>query len=290
MNFEEFVRSQDVILMRQKLPVTSRPIEIAKAWIDKNSLSEGLTIELIRDVFAVYKDLYPSQDISRIKMFEGGVAILGNVYNVDVDLSYGRNHINPLSCIDISEEEKNRLWSIDKREIWKAIYSVSDLYDFSYGVDDILSKDMMDSNALVYSRSCLAQLWKTLFMHSDFDASIESLCLATELAIKSMLINEGYSSRDITRIGHKIGKLCESMSLARPGKNDELVKLAGADFPNMVSARYDGHNLSRDNILDLAMRANFLCGEAVRRISERGFSKAIEADTQSPSRKDVFIF
>ena len=288
MNLEEFVRSQDVILMRQRLPVTSRPIKVAKAWVDKNPLIEGLTLELVRDVFAVYKDLYSSQDISRIKFFEGGVAILGNVYSVGIDLSYGQNHIDPLSFIDISEEEKSRLWSIDKREVWKAIYSVSDLWDFSYGVDDILSKGVIDSATLVSSRSFLAQLWKTLSMHSDFDASIESLCLATEIAIKSMLINEGYSPKEVTRFRHDVGKLCEAMNLARPGKNDELVQLAGADFPNMVGARYDGHNLSRGNMLDFAMRANFLCGEAARRMSERDFSGTIEADTQSPSRKDVF--
>ncbi|WP_205418298.1 hypothetical protein, partial [Pseudomonas coronafaciens] len=57
-----------------------------------------------------------------------------------------------------------------------------------------------------------------------------------------------------------------------------------AQFPDYVGTRYATHGMTRIELMVLAMRAQFVAAEALRRVSDRDFASMLEADPRNCPR------
>jgi len=58
------------------------------------------------------------------------------------------------------------------------------------------------------------------------------------------------------------------------------------NFPNYVGARYAAHGLTRVQLMELAMRAQYVAADVIRRITDRNFGGEMEARNDTPSRAE----
>ena len=68
---------------------------------------------------------------------------------------------------------------------------------------------------------------------------------------------------------------------------DARLTAAASKFPDYVGTRYASHGLTRVQLMELAMRAQFVAAEAVRRISHRDMAGTMEARSDTPARRDL---
>lgn len=158
--------------------------------------------------------------------------------------------------IEHTAEELNVIWRNDPAEVWRAIYSVADLWDFAYGTNDLRGQstdaDQLWSNA----RSAISASARTLVGGYDIDSIVQSSCLAAELAMKGMLIFVGWKEKDLKRLNHGLVDMAEAVISERPNENDAQLRSVFSNFPDYVKTRYEHHKLSR---IDCSWDAGPVC-------------------------------
>ncbi|WP_420703794.1 hypothetical protein [Escherichia albertii] len=79
----------------------------------------------------------------------GGVALRDAMYPVHINVAYGSFSIEPLKCIDISQSELEFIFQHYPEQGWRAFYGVCDLWDFGYGIDDLINMGLRQRNFYV---------------------------------------------------------------------------------------------------------------------------------------------
>lgn len=292
---EDFIRSEDERLIKEDIPLHARPFQIAMAWMKTHGISGNIMDPTIWiPLKGIFDRLYHSkkQSINIPPLLIGGVAFLDQFYLVNVPLGYGTFAIDPLRCIDISSEELNRFWQYHPNQIWRAIYSVADLFDIAYGINDAITRKENEGSTTYFDKACShiinATSHLTLPHPQNIDAVVQSSCLAAELALKGSLSYLGINEKDFkTEFKHDLVKSAKKLIDIQSTYNDTKLLDACKNFPNYVESRYNKHGLSRIQLLELAMRAQFVTAEAVRRISNRDFAGTIESDSNNPPRLSI---
>ncbi|SFU67496.1 hypothetical protein SAMN05216417_11415 [Nitrosospira multiformis] len=103
--------------------------------------------------------------------------------------------------------------------------------------------------------------------------------------MKGVLAFLGWPEAHRRKLNHNFTCLAEAIIAERPAVNNEPLRRACGNFPSYVNARYNAHGLTRIQLMELGMRAQFVAGEALRRISSRNIVATIEADNSSPPRE-----
>jgi hypothetical protein len=84
--------------------------------------------------------------------------------------------------------------------------------------------------------------------------------------------------------GHGLSAIAKALVQEVPGPSDARLVRAAAEFPNHVTSRYAAHGLKRIELIELAMKAQFVAADAVRRVTSRDFAGLFEQDSQNPPR------
>ncbi len=286
-----FVEKIDLELIEKNVPLHARPFSVAIAWMKAYGLSgDILAPELWAPLMVIYHQLYPTGDFSMPRLLEGFVGFRDRAYIASVNIVFGTPSIDPLKCIDISATELNVIWWNDRLQVWRAIYSVADLWDFAYSVNDLSGQSPSADQLWTYAKSAITSTSMTLVNGGlHVDSVVQSACLTAELAMKGMLAFTGYSEDKIRAFNHRLSDLAEAVISYQSNNNDELLKLACSSFPDYVKTRYKDHELSRVQLLTLGMRAQFVAAEALRRASDRNLAREIEQGNDSIPRKTCNI-
>ncbi|WP_216332560.1 hypothetical protein [Rhizobium sp. X9] len=275
----EFVVEQDRELIRQDLKLHQRPFHVALAWMKHQKIVGQIFDESIwGPLMAIYRQLYPSGDFSMPALFEGGVAMRDRMYKVRVNVGFGEFAINPVECIEIPRQELELLFRLEPEQAWRAFHSVGDLIDFAYGVDDLQHGNAEGYELLSNARSSIAATARTLQGDLDLDAAVQSACLSAELAMKGALSVIGWEEPRYRRLSHRLPDAAEALITERPRASDDLLRVACARFPDYVGTRYRSHGMTRHQLMMLAMRAQFVAADAVRRVTQRDLGAQLEAD------------
>lgn len=277
-----FILALDRDLMEQDVPLYARPFHIVSEWMRINGIEgDWLASEIWEPLMAEYKTLYSSGDFALPSMAVGGVAFRDKMYLARVNMAYGSASIVPLNLIEIPATELEIIFHSYPDEIWRGIYSVADLVDFSFGIDDlkgqVIDADELWNNA----RAAIAATARTLAGDQDYDSAVQSACLAAELAMKGCLAFLGWSEGQRRKAGHRLIDLAEAIIASKPTLNDGRLRLACAGFPDYVQTRYKPHCLTKLQMLTLGMRSQFVAAEALRHISLRDFGATVEASSDS---------
>lgn len=105
--------------------------------------------------------------------------------------------------------------------------------------------------------------------------------------MKGTLLHLGVPEKDLKNpklFGHDLKKLGERITKESGHRDDPLLLLALSKFPDYVGDRYRETQLTRLEIIALALGALFVAASAVRRISGEDMASQMEA-TAGPRRK-----
>lgn len=285
---ETFVVRMDKELIKQDVPLYARPFRVVMAYMDENKISgDFLAPEMWTPLMAIYKRLYPGGSFGFPPMLVGGVGFRDRFYLANVNIGYGTFSIDPLKQIEISRQELEIVWKQSPDEVWRAMYCVADLVDFGYSIDDLHKKKKNDAadELLQNARSSIEATARTLASGSSVDAAVQSICLAAELGMKGTLAYLGTDAKGLKALSHKLPDIATAVATARPAAGDAKMIATASGFPDYVKTRYSSHGLSRVALNELAMKAQYLAAESVRRISDRNLAGDIEADTKTPARQ-----
>jgi hypothetical protein len=280
------VEKTDSELIEKDVPLDKRPFKVAIEWMRTSGISgDILAPELWEPLMAIYHQLYPSGDFSMPGLLESFVGFRDRAYIARVNIAFGTVTFDPLKCIDITTDELDVIWRHNPTQVWRAIYSVADLWDFAYGVNDLRGQssdaDQLWSNA----KSAITATARTLVGGYDVNSAVQTACLSAELTMKGMLAFIGWSEDKRKKLSHRLVDLAEAVITCRPNDNDELLRSACSNFPDYVKTRYEHHGLSRVQLVALGMRGQFVAAEVLRRVSDRNLAGEIEHGNNSISRE-----
>jgi hypothetical protein len=264
------------------VPLHARPFCVVLELIRQKGGGDVLDNAIWEQVMASFHRLYPSGDFSIPSMLIGGVALRDRFYITRINVALGQFAVEPLKCIAISDTELETIWRLNQEQVWRAMYSVADLWDFAYGVSDLRSQNVeADTHWTNASSSMEATAWLLTNGHM-VDAAVQSICLAAELGIKGALAHLGVDARTRRDLSHNIPALVEKLAGIRPNTSDIRVKSAAGHFPDYVKTRYSVHGMTRVQLNELAMRAQFIAADALRRLYVRNFAHQLQEDSRNP--------
>jgi hypothetical protein len=246
--------------------------------MQENKLRESLFDKRIwSPLMDIYRRLYPSGDFSMPALLVGGVALRDLMYPVHVHVGYGTFSVEPLKCIQITQEELNLIFRHYPEQGWRAFYSVCDLWDFGYGTADLISYGSPARDLLNNARSSVVATPRILSGIIDIDSAVQTACLTAELSMKAALTHLGWTEQELRKLSHHLTKLAEALIGTKPTLNDDRLRIACTKFPNYVESRYSPHGLTRLELMALAMRAQFVAADAIRRVADRNLAGDMEA-------------
>lgn len=282
---KEFVRQRDDELITQGLKLHQRPIHVAMAWMNAHGISGDLFDEAIwGPLMAIYHALYPAGDFSMPAMLKGGVALRDQIYPVRIAVGHGSGSVNPIECIEIPRDELELIFKHYPDQGWRAFYAVADLWDFAYGVSDLEHGTGDAPQLLANARSSLAATARILAGDIDIDAAVQTICLTAELALKGALAARGWTEPQYRKLSHHLNKLADALIGEVSTVHDNRLRGAITHFPDYVGTRYASHGMTRIELMVLAMRAQFVAAEALRRVSHRDLASMLEADPRNLPR------
>lgn len=282
---KEFVRQRDDELITQGLKLHQRPIHVAMAWMKVNGISGDLFDKAMwGPLMAIYHTLYPAGDFSMPAMLKGGVALRDQMYPVRIAVGFGSFSVDPIDCIEIRRDELELIFEHYPDQGWRAVYGVADLWDFAYGVSDLEHGTGDAPQLLANARSTLAATTRILAGDIDIDAAVQTICLTAELALKGALAARGWTEAQYRKLSHHLIKLADALIGEVSTAHDDRLRGAIAHFPDYVSTRYASHGMTRIELMVLAMRAQFVAAEALRRVSYRDLASMLEADPRNLPR------
>ncbi len=183
---DSYIAKLDQQFIDAGMPLHARPFSVALELLRQKG---GGVFEnaLYEEVMASFHRLYPSGDFSIPSMLTGGVALRDRFYLTRVNVILGTSSIDPLKCIDIPGSELETIWRLNQEQIWRAMYSVADLFDFAYGISDLRGQNVDADTHWQNASSSIEASARLLSEGSLLDAAVQSACLAVELGIKGAL-------------------------------------------------------------------------------------------------------
>lgn len=285
---DDFVRQLDDKLRVQNVLLHARPIHVAIEWMQERRISGDLFDKRLHvPLMETYRRLYPSGNFSEPALLIGGVALRGAMYPVRVNIGFGQFWVDPLKCIEITKEELTLIFRHYPEQAWRAFYGVCDLWDFGYGIEDLLNNGSPADDLLNNARSSVVATPRILSGATDLGAAVQTACLTAELSIKAVLTHVGWTEQQLKSLSHDLTKLADALTTAKPTFSDDRLRMVCTKFPNYVESRYVSHGLNRTELMALAMRAQFVAADAIRRVSDRDMAPSMEARIDCSQRPEL---
>lgn len=273
------------------IPFHTRPFRAARDLLGKQfGLGVGKDPR-IGEIERAYARLIPEVEFTWPGMGTGLVASIDRVRKVTIGIVFGSVSISAHKGLGFSSHQEWVTWCRgDHTVAARSAFAFADMYDLVYGIDYLPQQ----GNVTIFWGLAAAQL-KLVAESLSQSGSISSpvlqpICLAAELAMKGTLLQLGVSEKDLKNsklFGHDLVKLGEKMTQARSHRDDVLLLGALSKFPDYVGDRYRETQLSRLEVIDLALNAQFVLASAVRRMSV--VDMAFQMETSTPGPRDSFF-
>lgn len=270
------IRKIDDLLISKNVLIHQRPYQATLHWMEQNKIKGDISTigKVVNDI---YKILYPSQNFSFPTLLVGGIAFRDQFYITRIPLICGKVRINLFDFVTIERSELNLMHNVYNEQYKQAMYCICDLYDIAFGIDDLL-RESKSEDMNYWLKMVLSSTMSTAFTLSEkinLDNAIQSVLLSVELAIKSNLLYSGCEYSIIKGLQHSklktINKLVEYKKIKKNGYFEQLYD----SLPEYVPARYNEQNLSKSELVNLAIKSQFLVAEMIRDMTKRNLAKSI---------------
>ena len=273
------IRKIDDQLISQNVLIHQRPFQTTLEWMRLNKI-QGDISSFYKPVEEIYQKLYPRQKFGIPNLLIGGIAFRDQIYITRIPVIKG---INLFDFVDIDPSELALMHNVYFEQYKKAVYSICDLYDIAFGIDDIL-KEKESNEILVYWLEMILSLTMSaafaLSENINLDNAIQSSLLSVELAAKSSLMYLGCDANYIKSLGHCRKMIKENLiSYKIIDENDDFFEIYYS-LPKYVDSRYKPQNLSKQELVNIAIKSQFLVSEIIRKISKRNLARDMQLEQQ----------
>ncbi len=244
-----------------------------------------------QDVMDAYRALIPEVDAAWPGLGIGLAASVDRVRKVTVAVAFGHCRISVHEGLGFGTHEEWATWCRGNPEIAaNSAYAFADLFDLTYGLDDLQRGDPTAVGLWQLALSNLEDVANILTNGFSMASVLQPICLTAELAMKGTLAFCGTDAKTLSQksVGHHHDVLADMMAKARPHRDDGLVRAVAAALPDYVNSRYKAAGLSRLQVVRLALGAQFVAASALRRISDRDFAIKLEIDSWPGPRRSFF--
>ena len=275
-------RKIDDQLISQNVLIHQRPFQTTLEWMRLNKI-QGDISSFYKQVEDIYQKLYPRQKFSIPNLLIGGIAFRDQIYITRIPVIYGMAGINLFDFVDIDPSELALMHNVYFEQYKKAVYSICDLYDIAFGIDDILNENESNEILKYWLKMILSSIMSASFALSEeinLDNAIQSSLLSVELAAKSSLMYLGCDANYIKSLGHCRKMIKENLiSYKIIDENDDFFEIYYS-LPKYVDSRYKPQNLSKQELVNIAIKSQFLVSEIIRKISKRNLAESIQLERE----------
>ena len=276
------IRKIDDKLIAKNVLIYQRPLEATLEWMSLNKI-QGDISSFYKPVEEIYQKLYPRQKFSIPNLLIGGIAFRDQIYITRIPNIYGTVNIQLFDFIDIEPSELALIYNAYFEQYKKAAYSICDLYDIAFGIDDILNENESNELLTYWLKMILSSIMSASFALSEeinLDNAIQSSLLSVELAAKSSLMYLGCDANYIKSLGHCRKMIKENLiSYKIIDENDDFFEIYYS-LPKYVDSRYKPQNLSKQELVNIAIKSQFLVSEIIRKISKRNLAESIQLERE----------
>ena len=276
------IRKIDDKLIAKNVLIYQRPLEATLEWMSLNKI-QGDISSFYKPVEEIYQKLYPRQKFSIPNLLIGGIAFRDQIYITRIPVIYGRVGIKLFDFVDIDPSELALMHNVYFEQYKKAVYSICDLYDIAFGIDDILKEKASNEILVYWLEMILSSTMSAAFALSEeinLDNAIQSSLLSVELAAKSSLMYLGCGDKYIRSLGHDKGCIKASLISYKIINEDDVFWEIYDSLPEYVDTRYTPQNLSKQALVDIAIKSQFLVSEIIRTISKRNLAESIQLERE----------
>ena len=273
------IRKIDDQLISQNVLIHQRPFQTTLEWMRLNKI-QGDISSFYKQVEDIYQKLYPRQKFSIPNLLIGGIAFRDQIYITRIPVING---INLFDFVDIDPSELALMHNVYFEQYKKAIYSICDLYDIAFGIDDILKEKESNEILVYWLEMILSSTMSAAFALSEninLANAIQSSLLSVELAAKSSLMYLGCDANYIKSLGHCRKMIKENLiSYKIIDENDDFFEIYYS-LPKYVDSRYKPQNLSKQELVNIVIKSQFLVSEIIRKISKRNLAESIQLERE----------
>ena len=273
------IRKIDDQLISQNVLIHQRPFQTTLEWMRLNKI-QGDISSFYKQVEDIYQKLYPRQKFSIPNLLIGGIAFRDQIYITRIPVIKG---INLFDFVDIDPSELALMHNVYFEQYKKAVFSICDLYDIAFGIDDILKEKASNEILVYWLEMILSSTMSAAFALSEninLANAIQSSLLSVELAAKSSLMYLGCDANYIKSLGHCRKMIKENLiSYKIIDENDDFFEIYYS-LPKYVDSRYKPQNLSKQELVNIAIKSQFLVSEIIRKISKRNLTESIQLERE----------
>lgn len=273
------IRKIDDQLISQNVLIHQRPFQTTLEWMRLNKI-QGDISSFYKPVEEIYQKLYPRQKFGIPNLLIGGIAFRDQIYITRIPVIKG---INLFDFVDIDPSELALMHNVYFEQYKKAIYSICDLYDIAFGIDDILKEKESNEILVYWLEMILSSTMSAAFALSEninLANAIQSSLLSVELAAKSSLMYLGCGYKYIRSLGHHKEYIKASLISYKIINEDDVFWEIYDSLPEYVDTRYTPQNLSKQALVDIAIKSQFLVSEIIRTISKRNLAESIQLERE----------
>ena len=276
------IRQIDDKLIAKNVLIYQRPLEATLEWMSLNKI-QGDISAFLKSVGEVYKILYPRQKFSFPNLLIGGISFRDQVYIARIPLGYGALSGSLFNFVDIDHSELALMHNIYYEQYKRALYTICDLFDIAFGIDDIFKEKESNESLTYWLEMILSSTMSAAFALSEninLANAIQSSLLSVELAAKSSLMYLGCDANYIKSLGHCRKMIKENLiSYKIIDENDDFFEIYYS-LPKYVDSRYKPQNLSKQELVNIAIKSQFLVSEIIRKISKRNLAESIQLERE----------
>lgn len=267
-------------LISKNILIHARPFHAALGLMELNGVY-GEISKFCEATQKLYETIYPKQNFSFPTLLIGGISFRDQLYITKIPLIYGNIGKNLFEFVDIDKSELSLIHTYYNEQYRQAAYCICDLYDIAFGIDQLLKQDK-DENLNYWLKMVLSSIMSTAFTLSEkinLENAIQSSLLSIELAIKSCLLYLGCDYSQIEKLGHSKLKMINKLAEYTKIKNNDHFSQLYNSLPEYVSSRYSEQSLSNLELVNLAIKSQFLVAELIREITNINIAKFNSLDS-----------
>lgn len=243
----------------------------------------------VDQIMADYARLFPDAEKSWPGMGIGIVASVDQVRKVTVPVVFGSCNVSVYGGLGFDSHQEFVRWCrVDQAIALKAAFSFADIFDLTYGRDEVNSPSNEAIEAWTLAMSHLEVTTNGLIGGFDLAALTQSICMTAELSIKAALIHLGVENKGLKKLGHENIASARLLASMKPQRDDTLIEHLLTKFPPYVGSRYTRAKLTKLEMVDLALASQFIASSTLRRFTGRDIAAMIEDEEGPDARRLLF--
>ncbi len=244
----------------------------------------------VEEVMADYNRLFPDSDQSWPGKGIGVAASVDQVRKVTVPVVFGTCYVNVHQGLGFASHGELVQWCRNDPEIaLKAALAFADVFDLSYGRDEVGDVCPEALETWTLSLSQLELTTSGLIGGFDLSALTQSICMTVELSLKAALMHLGVNAKKLKDLGHNNVASAKLLASLKPHRDDSVIEALVETLPPYVGSRYKRAELTRLQMVHLALGSQFIASSTLRRFSSRDFAGNIEQQEGSEARRRLYL-